>query len=444
MSHELNRISGKLCLIANRVAHAICLTSLLGIASSATAAVLCVNPAGTGGCYSTISKAVTAAASGDTITVAPGRYRESVHIEKSLSLVGANNATTTIEATGYANGVYIDGFDSPTPLNHVVVSGFTVYSARFEGILVQNASYVTISNNLVFDNDLALNIEAGACTGQPAFETSEGDDCGEGIHLMGVDHSTVSGNDVHENSGGILISDETAPNHDNAVIYNLVHDNAYDCGITLASHPAYVKKGTAPLAFGIYHNTIASNKSSHNGYGSAGGGAGVGLFAPGPGNSTTDNSVVGNILEGNSLPGVAIHNHAYLTFPNHPPNPDVDDNTIIGNYIAANAGDSDLPTTVRTGISILGTTPITGLVIANNTIEDEDIGIATNSASSIDLHLNNLYGIPVGVDNLNTSGSINATQNWWGCAAGPGETGCSTITGGATVITLPWLAAPAS
>jgi len=444
MFHRQSGIPAKFRVIAHRSACVISLASLLGIASSATAAVLCVNSAGTGGCYTTISKAVTAAAAGDTITVAPGRYRESVHIEKSLSIVGASNTTTTIEATGLANGVYIDGLDSATPLSHVVISGFTVYNAQFEGILVQNASYVTISNNLVFDNDLALNITAGTCTGQPPFETSEGDDCGEGIHLMGVDHSTVSGNDVHENSGGILITDETAPNHDNAVIYNLVHDNAYDCGITLASHPAYVKTGTAPLAFGIYHNTIANNQSSHNGYGSPGGGAGVGLFAPGPGNSTTDNSVVGNILEGNSLPGVAVHNHVYLTFPGHPPNPDVNDNTIIGNYIAANAGDSDLPTTVRTGISILGTTPITGLVIANNLIEDEDIGVATNSASNLDLHLNNFSGLSVGIDNLNSSGTINATQNWWGCAAGPGETGCSTITGGSTVVAAPWLAAPAS
>jgi hypothetical protein len=30
--------------------------------------------------------------------------------------------------------------------------------------------------------------------GQPSFETLESEDCGEGIHLMGVDHSTVAKN----------------------------------------------------------------------------------------------------------------------------------------------------------------------------------------------------------------------------------------------------------
>ena len=266
--------------------------------------------------------------------------------------MGQNSANTIIDAKGLANGVYIDGFDAANPpgLSDVVVTGFTVENANYEGILVQNASAVTIFGNVVQDNDQNLEISNNLCVGQPAFETNEGDDCGEGIHLMGADHSTVANNEVQHNSGGILISDETAPNHDNVITGNNVHDNAFDCGITMASHAAYVKTGTAPLAFGIYPNTISENDSIHNGYGSPQGGAGVGLFAPGPGNMTVDNSVVHNRLFDNSQPGVSIHNHVYLTFPNHPPNPNANDNAIVGNWISGNGPDADLPTSVATGI----------------------------------------------------------------------------------------------
>jgi hypothetical protein len=163
----------------------------------------------------------------------------------------------------------------------------------------------------------------------------------------------------------------------------------------------------------------------------------VGLFAPGPGNMTYGNSVVHNRLVNNGLPGVAVHNHA----PVPPPaGPNVDDNTIIGNFIAGNGPDSDVPTTVPTGISILGASPVTGLVIADNVIVDEDIDVAVNSASSIDLHLNDFSG-KVGIDNLNAAGTINATENWWGCAKGPGFGGCSTIQGTGVTFT-PWLTQP--
>src|ERR1035438_9510258 len=70
------------------------------------AATLCVNPGGTGGCFSTISAAVTAASPNDTIKVAVGTYTEDVVIGKALSVVGASRSTTIIDATGLSNGVY--------------------------------------------------------------------------------------------------------------------------------------------------------------------------------------------------------------------------------------------------------------------------------------------------------------------------------------------------
>jgi parallel beta-helix repeat protein len=418
---------------------AFCLTSASVLAASAHAAI-CVNPHGTLGCYSTISAAVAAAPAGATIGVAAGTYSEDVVITKPVSLVGAKQAKTIINAKGLANGIYIDGFDNPG-LADVVITGFTVENAKFEGILVQNASAVTISENEVENNDTALQVSNALCPGQPAFETNEGSDCGEGIHLMGADHSIVANNVSERNSGGILVTDETAPGSDNLITGNTVQDNPFACGITIASHPGYVKTGTAPLAFGMYHNTVSNNDVARNGLGYAGAGAGVGLYAPGPGNVTVYNTVINNRLYNNGLPGVALHNHAYLTFPNHPPNPVLNNNAILDNWISNNGADPALPTTSTTGISVLGTTPITGLVIAGNVILDEDIYIALNSASPLDVHLNDFYGTGIGIDNLNPSGTVNATENWWGCADGPGTSGCSTASG-AGIVYEPWLTKP--
>jgi parallel beta-helix repeat protein len=422
--------------VSRALAGFVCAFSICGVSAAAT---LCVDTHSHGGCYTTITAAVAHAAAGDTVNVSQGIYAEDVHITVPISLIGDNKENTVILAQGRSNGIYIDGLNNPG-LAHVVVTGFTVEYANFEGILVQNVSYVTIFGNIVRENDQSLQIANHVCPGLPAFETNEGDDCGEGIHLMGVNHSTVAGNLVQKNAGGILISDETAVNRDNAITGNRVIDNAFDCGITLASHRAYVLSGTAPLAFGIYHNTISGNESRHNGYGSDQGGAGVGLFAPAPGNVTTMNSVVGNRLIDNSLPGVAIHTHVNLTFPNHPPNPNANDNVITGNYISGNAADGDVGTTGTTGISVLGVTPVTGLVISNNVIENEQVDVGVNSASALDVHLNDFGGKGIGVEELNAAGTVNATENWWGCPNGPTAHGCATVVG--AVVFSPWLTTP--
>lgn len=117
--------------------------ALFAALGSPAAATLCVNPGGTGGCSSTISQAVSKASEGDVIKVEPGTYKEDVVIGKALSLLGAGADDTFIDATGLANGIYIDGRDH-SGLSHVVVKGFTIENAKYEGILVTNASEVTI------------------------------------------------------------------------------------------------------------------------------------------------------------------------------------------------------------------------------------------------------------------------------------------------------------
>lgn len=416
---------------------------IAGLCRPGAAATLYVSPGGASGHYTTIGAAVNAAAAGDTIDVAPGVYDEDVVIGTPVSLTGAGRGRSIINAAGLSNGIYIDGIDHPG-LSRVVVTGFTVENANFEGILVASASFVTIWDNEVSFNDRALNPSAGECPGLPLFETNEPDDCGEGIHLMGVDHSVIANNTSQNNSGGILLSDETSATHHNLIINNLVRNNPSDCGITLASHPPAPPPFTnSTTPFGIFNNTIAHNDSTHNGYQVPGAGAGVGLFAPAPGNQTYANVVIDNDLTNNGLPGVALHNHV-APGPGDPA-VNLNDNVITNNRISGNGADTeDAATPGPTGINVFGLVPITGMIISGNVIDNEqdDIVANTPAPAQLNVHLNDLVGASIGVLNLGT-GTVDATENWWGSPGGPGARGATTVSGSGITFT-PWLAYPIS
>lgn len=73
-------------------------SGLLGKQWSARAAVYCVNPSGTGGCYPTIQGAVDAAGDGDQINLAVGKYHENVIVgARRLTFNGAGEAKTILD-----------------------------------------------------------------------------------------------------------------------------------------------------------------------------------------------------------------------------------------------------------------------------------------------------------------------------------------------------------
>jgi hypothetical protein len=414
--------------------------SLLALSPAAFATNWCVNPNGAAGCQKTISAAVAAAAPGDTIYVGKGTYKEGVILTKSLSLKGESSRTVTIDAHGQPNGIFVNGIaTAPKPgISDVSISGFTVTGANFEGILAASASGVTIAHNHVTKNNLSLS--GATCPGIPDWETEEAMDCGEGIHLVSTDHSLVTENVSDYNSGGILVTDETGPNYANLIANNIVRYNGEACGITLASHPpAALANPGGPVSFGVYQNTVSQNESSYNGLNN-GGGAGIGMYAPGPGQVNYGNVAIGNTLIGNGLPGVAMHSHAPPVLA-----PIVlRDNSIINNHFRGNGPDTgDAATGGPTGINIFALIPITGMVITGNVMEDESIGVSFNSPATaagappqMQAHFNLFEPGTVGISTLGTA-TVDGTLNWWGCARGPAWANCASATSGVSF--NPWL-----
>jgi hypothetical protein len=383
---------------------------------------LCVNPNGTNGCEKSIQNAINSASPGDTINVASGTYSGNIVVDRSIALLGAGAASTIIDATGSSNGIHVDGYDN-TGLIGVIIRGFTVQNADHQGILVTNASDVTISANRVTGNDRALQLQPNAaptCPGLPPYLAAfQGMDCGEGIQLSGVTSSSVSDNVVDHNSGGILVSDDTGPNHDNFITHNLVRDNPYDCSITLATHDLNPSQGMP--AKGVYHITVKGNTVVHNGLAN-GEGAGVGIFAPPPSSQNYGNVIVDNVLAGNGLPGVTLHAHA--------PGQYVDGHLIANNTIYGNGPDAESGTMEKAGIAITadpGAGPINGIQIIGNKIFGEGIDVVFNAPGVLAVHQSSFFDT-VGVANLG-SGAVDATLNWWKCSHGPGQPGCASTQG---------------
>jgi hypothetical protein len=432
-----------------------CFAALLtAISFPARAATLCVAPGGHHNCYSTIQAAVTAASAGDVINIWPGTYKEDVTIGKPLSLIGAGWDASVIDATGLADGIFVDGIDNPG-LADVTIAGLTVKNAQFEGVLVVSTSDAVIRDNKILNNDQIGPVfgSGPACKGQPAFETDESGDCGGGLHLIGVIHSVISGNTFTGNGDGVLISDETRMSRDNVLIHNNAVDNPPECGIVLASHPPV---GSVPPAyarhFGVVRNTVAYNVSARNGV--TVGGAGVGLFSDGEGQGmVSGNVIIGNQIIGNGIPGVSLHTHVGPAFGL--PADDMDGNQIIDNFISGNGADTDdTATPASAGINInsgAGGSPVVGTIITGNTIVNEEIGVAANTPAEVEAHLNTIEGAKTGAANVCSvdnptnpavcTGSLDVTGNFWGCPKGPGPGGC-TMVSGANIVFTPWLTAP--
>jgi parallel beta-helix repeat protein len=373
---------------------------------------------------------VTVAHAGEEIDVARGSYPGEVVVTKRLTIRGSHSPV--VDARGHGRGFFIRGKAAAGS----VVRGFAVQNASYEGILALGTTRVTIADNVVRHNDRGLFVPGaaventsyeripgqgatrvtfagdvvrhdirfnhhltGECkyNGQPPppqpadlrggqppgaqLVDLRGGGCGEAIHLASTSDSRVIGNQVSDNTGGIYLTDESGPAAHNLIAGNRVFNNIWDCAITLASHSqrAVTSDGRLrPRAGGVYDNTIRGNVTNGNGVRLPG--AGILVAAAFSGGAAYSNRIIDNKVDGNGLPGVALHSHKR--------NQDLNGNIIRDNVIGRNAiggahggpGDGDGGIHHTAGILAWSKlTRITRIEVSGNHISQNYFGIWTKN-----------------------------------------------------------------
>ncbi len=266
-------------------------TSVLTLTSfpDVRATTLYVGGGGPGN-YTTIQGAIDNAGIGDTVYVFGGTYYENVVINKTLSLVGEDRDTTTIDGGGIgdvvwvtANWVNISGFSAT---NSGPLKGPDEYDAGIELDSVQNSRIV---NNNASGNQIGIHLNSSkwnSVIGNIASSNSEW-----GIHLIYSLGNDITGNHATDNFCGIFLSHGTMRNNitgNNAssnsnsgiVLYyadmnNVSGNNAssnHHTGIDLCgSYTNHIRGNTASsqrrgisLTYDSNHNTVSRNIISFN------------------------------------------------------------------------------------------------------------------------------------------------------------------------------------
>ena len=390
-----------------------------------------VNGAG-GANYLTIS-----GAAGDmgcsTITVASGVYTENVIITHTLTLLGAGQASTIIipavsnpNCGGSGGGSLCSGASN---IILVQADGVIIHDIGLDGDNPTLTSGIGVgAADIDARNGIITNHLAGTYNGLQVYNVTI-----KNIYLRGIYASSGGTFNIHDNNvsnvqanpssiaifnfgGGGTFSNNTvsaaadaiSSNHSNGTQF--LNNTITNSGSGVHTDNAGDNGGSADL---IQGNTVSN--CTANGYG-------VWVFvpniAPTFNANTVTNCAVGFAAFGQGAPVTTI----------------VSNNKITGAKEANGAG--VYVTTDQLGFGFQNSSAsFTSNTILNNVngfLIDNSNG-ATATATS---NFNRIVGNTTGFNNTTTTVQ-DATNNWWGCNAGPGAAGCDTVSNNVTF--NPWL-----
>jgi len=277
--------------------------------------ILPVHNVDTGFDYATIQEAINAPETldGHTILVDAGVYYENVVLNKTLSLIGENKASTVIDANNTGNAITIEA-------DYCIVENFTIQNGGF-GVVIMGNSTKRYLGNVMVGNAFRNNVDAiGLSTcdrNVVANNTFEGN--GFNVIVGWVNpfvtwdvtsnNNTITRNNMTEGISGVLI----LYSHHNIVSENNII-NMTDQGITFLSKSYYAGP---PI---VTNNSICNNVIVNCTFGlimSSESYRGLGSL----------NNVSGNIVRNTEL-GVYIYDSGNNTITNN----DIVDNT-FGMYL---------------------------------------------------------------------------------------------------------------
>jgi len=205
----------------------------------------------------TVEAATNIVDAGGTVFVRAGTYNTEafpISIAKSLTLTGDGSATTIIDQVAHsANVINVSGNYS------VNISGFTIRHGD-TGIAYSNSAHGTISNNIVWSNDVfGINFESSSY-GTISSNTVYGNPNDDGINVDYPAYGTISNNTVYDNGNdGIDINDTAGSYSSNVTVNaNTVYNNVGN-GIEL-----YYCTNTVVITNNVIYNTSGQDHGIEN------------------------------------------------------------------------------------------------------------------------------------------------------------------------------------
>jgi len=251
--------------------------------------------------YQTIQAAVDAGASGDTIEVSPGVYRESVFVDKSLTIRGQDKSTTIVDGSGGGYAFWLDA-------GGVTIRDFTMHDCSNYGVIAYYSGGHTIDDNIFLDNAYGVYIDNSPSANNVMNNTFFNNDL-IGIKVAFSNENTISDNYISDSAYGIKLSEESEFNSitNNIIIgtshgiyigyspNNNVDQNSISSKITgiasLSSDYTNIRNNSiSECAYGIeiygsLYNTVLGNTAAQNGYG---------IYLVGANDNTIDGNLASN------------------------------------------------------------------------------------------------------------------------------------------------------
>lgn len=346
-----------------------------------------------------IQDAIDSAASGDTIIIAAGTYKERLVIDKPLIIVGAQAG---VDARGRSGAeTIIESPTSATPSNFIVrvessdvtLDGLNLITEAptdaYHGIQVQAG---VTAQNLRVENTIVQGTSGGFFAYSNASLT--------GLH---INQSVFKDNNRTDTSSSIYLANATGDNIE--ISDNIIQGN--DNGN--AGSKAGINVGSSTTA--LTNVRILRNQASN-----------TGSFLVYHG--ITEGEISGNTATGNANASSGI----FVGLG-------VNDVVISGNTLTDYNNGINFSTAFPASAD-----PSTNISIEGNAINDmRTTGIlVTDGAYAGDMTVqnNSLVGNAAGINNQSSEANILADLNWWGCPEGPGADGCDSIAG--TVVASVW------
>jgi hypothetical protein len=387
---------------------------LTGAPSGAATKTVCA-----AGCdYTSIAAATAAAVNGDVITVAAGTYHEPriMISQKGITLQGAGAGQTIIDGQ-LRNDLSGEGqirVESATAASGpITVRGLTIrnapktpagpyrYAVQVKASRVDPApiTFDDVDIEGVGASDYGMYVNGATSIAEPAFTFENGSITGTAYHAI-----------LFENWRHAVTVEDSTFTEPTAGYATLIGFNS----------DARAERTTEPYAF--RRNTFTGKALSFYGFNTSNQGFDT-LIA--------EDNVITDVSASDT--GISFVN-AGTAAASAPTNV-----TITGNRISGSGADSR-------GIALAGSAlqPVGPAAVTGNSILGlgRGIDLVGTGLGTIDINRNRLIQLTAGVNNAASSGTVDASENWWGCNAGPSA--CNPVAGTGTTTVDSWLVVTAA